>query len=386
MSEKKRNIVILGSTGSVGDSTLKVVKHLGDGFHVFGLAAGTNVKKLAGQAAEFSSEYAVVGANGDMGELRRLLPAGCKALSGEDGIVELVSQPEVDLVVCAIVGSASLMPLLGAIRAGKDIALASKEALVMAGGLVMEEASRRKVRILPVDSEHSAVFQCLEGKRHEDVSRIILTASGGAFREWTSSQMEFATLEDALDHPTWEMGVKITVDSATMMNKALEIIEAHWLFDMPGDKIDVIIHHQSVIHSMVEFVDGTMLVQMGTPDMRFPIQYALTYPRKLPGALKSLDFARFANLSFEYPDRKRFPSLDFAVEAMRAGGTMPAAMNAANEVAVERFCKREIPFTGIWRIIETVMSSHKVLDHPRLDAILCADKEARKIASELILR
>ncbi|MBN1864964.1 MAG: 1-deoxy-D-xylulose-5-phosphate reductoisomerase [Victivallales bacterium] len=386
MGDKRKNIVILGSTGSIGDSTLKVVRHLGGEFHVFGLAAGVNVKKLARQAAELSSEYAVIGGDGDSKELGRLLPAGCKMLSGEEGIVELVSLPEVDLVVCAIVGSASLMPLLAAIRAGKDIALASKEALVMAGGLVMEEVSRHNVRVLPVDSEHSAVFQCIEGRRHEDISRIILTASGGAFRDWTSSQMQSATLEDALEHPTWDMGIKVTVDSATMMNKALEIIEAHWLFDMPGEKIDVIIHHQSVIHSMVEFIDGTMLVQMGTPDMCFPIQYALTYPRKLPGALESLDFARFASLSFEYPDRERFPSLNFAVEAMREGGTMPAVMNAANEVAVERFCSKDIPFTGIWRTIETVMSSHKPLDRPGLDAILCADKEARKIASELKLR
>lgn len=381
MSEKRKNIVILGSTGSIGENALKVVKHLSDEFHVSGIAAGANFARLAEQAEEFDCEYAVLSEDGNFAEFRRLLRKGCKGAVGLEGIEEMVSRPEVDLVLCAIVGSASLMPVLASIRAGKNIALASKEALVMAGGLVMSEARKYGVKIIPVDSEHSAVFQCLEGKKREDVSKIILTASGGAFREWSYEKMQTATLEDALAHPTWDMGVKVTVDSATLMNKALEIIEAHWLFDMPGENIDVVIHHQSIIHSFVEFIDGTLLAQMGMPDMRFPIQFALTYPQKFPGSLKSMNFAEFANLSFELPDKKRFPSLDFAYDALRQGGTMPAVMNAANEVAVERFRKGEIPFTGIWEIIENAMSSHNPLDRPELDAILSADKEARILAS-----
>jgi 1-deoxy-D-xylulose-5-phosphate reductoisomerase len=380
MSENRKNIVILGSTGSIGENALKVVKHLSEEFHVSGIAAGANFARLAKQASEFGCEYAVIADESQYAEFAKLLPEGCKGSAGEEGIMEMVSQPEVELVLCAIVGSASLMPVLTAIRAGKDIALASKEALVMAGDLVMAEAKKYGVRILPVDSEHSAVFQCLEGKKHEDISKIILTASGGSFREWSYEKMQTATLKDALVHPTWDMGVKITVDSATLMNKALEIIEARWLFDIPGDNIDVVIHHQSIIHSMVEFIDGTLLAQMGMPDMRFPIQYALTYPQKFPSALKTLDFAKFANLSFEQPDTTRFPALGFAYEALRKGGTLPAVMNAANEVAVERFRKGDIPFTGIWEIIENAMSSHNPLDQPKLGAILSADKEARELA------
>jgi len=380
MSKKRKNIVILGSTGSIGGNALKVVKHLSDEFYVSGIAAGANFAKLAEQASVLGCEYAAIADDGNFAEFAKLLPEGCKALVGEEGIMEMVSQPEVELVLCAIVGSASLMPVLTAIRAGKDIALASKEALVMAGDLLMAEAKKYGVRILPVDSEHSAVFQCLEGKKHEDIAKIILTASGGSFRKWSYEKMQTATLEDALSHPTWNMGVKVTIDSATLMNKALEIIEARWLFDIPGDNIDVVIHHQSIIHSMVEFVDGTLLAQMGTPDMRFPIQYALTYPRKLPGSLKHLDFAEFANLSFELPDKKLFPSLDFAYEALKSGGTMPTVMNAANEVAVEFFRNGEISFTGIWNIIENAMSSHNPLDRPELDAILSADKETRRRA------
>ena len=380
MPEKKKNIVILGSTGSIGKNALKVVKHLSDEFYVSGIAAGANFARLAEQASELGCTYAAVADDSNFAEFAKLLPKGCKGGAGEESINEMISCPEVDLVLCAIVGSASLKPVLTAIRAGKDIALASKEALVMAGDLVMSEAKRCGVRILPVDSEHSAVFQCLEGKKHDDIAKIILTASGGAFRKWSYEKMQRATLEDALAHPTWDMGIKVTVDSATLMNKALEIIEAHWLFDIPGDNIDVVIHHQSIIHSMVEFIDGTLLAQMGTPDMRFPIQYALTYPKKFPGSLKSLNFAEFANLSFELPDRKRFPSLDFAYEALQKGGTMPTVMNAANEVAVQRFRKGEISFTGIWKIIENAMSSHNPLDRPELDAILSADKEARELA------
>lgn len=379
---KRKNIVILGSTGSIGENALKVIKHLPEEFYVSGIAAGENSARLAEQATEFGCQSAAIANIAKFEDLKKSLPSNCRALYGEEGMMEMIANPDVDLVLCAIVGSASLIPVLNAIENGKNIALASKEALVMAGELVIAEAKKHKTKILPVDSEHSALFQCLEGKRQEDVSRLILTASGGAFREWTTEQMANATLEDALAHPTWDMGVKVTVDSATLMNKALEIIEAHWLFDIAGENIDVVIHHQSIIHSMVEFIDGTLLAQMGTPDMRFPIQYALTYPKKFPGSLAPLDFAKFSQLSFEIPDRKRFPSIDFAYEALRQGGTMPAVMNAANEVAVNRFRKGEIRFNDIWKIIENAMTSHNSLDRAQLDAILSADEEARRLAWE----
>jgi len=385
MIKKRKNIVILGSTGSIGKNALKVAEHLSDKFHVSGIAAGANYAELAAQAEKFHCNYAFIADKSKYNDLKKILPSSCRALAGEEGIIELVSQAEVDLVLCAIVGSASLKPVLGALKAGKDVALASKEALVMAGALVMAEAEKSKVSILPVDSEHSAVFQCIEGKQPADISKIILTASGGAFRTWSYEQMQKATLDDALAHPTWDMGVKVTVDSATLMNKALEIIEARWLFDMPGEKIDVIVHHQSIVHSMVEFVDGTLLAQIGSPDMRFPIQYALTYPEKFPSSLPPLNLAKLADLTFEQPDKTRFPALEFAYEALRQGGTMPAVMNAANEVAVERFCDGHIPFTGIWEIIEKVMSSHNSLDRPQLDAILSADRTARELAWSIML-
>ena len=377
MDENRKNIVILGSTGSIGENAVKVVQHLRDEFYVVGIAAANNFARLAEQAEELKCEYVAIADESKAEELAKLSPAPCKVLAGEEGILELVSLPEVDLVLCSIVGSASLRPVLAAIKAGKDIALASKEALVMGGNLVMEAAEEHQIKVLPVDSEHSAVFQCLEGKKHEDIAKIILTASGGPFRDWSLEKMESASWEDALSHPTWNMGPKVTVDSATLMNKALEIIEARWLFDMPGESIDVIIHHQSIVHSMVEFLDGTLLAQMGSPDMRFPIQYALTYPKKFPGSLESLDFAKFAKLTFEIPDRSRFPSLDFSYEALRQGGTLPTVMNAANEIAVERFRKGEIRFTDIWKVIEKSMNAHTSIINPGLDDIFESDNEAR---------
>jgi 1-deoxy-D-xylulose-5-phosphate reductoisomerase len=377
MNENRKKIVILGSTGSIGENAIKVVQHLRDEFYVTGIAAATNSARLAEQAELLGCEYVAIADSSKAGELSKLAPTPCKVLAGEEGIIELVTNPEVDLVLCAIVGSPSLRPVLAAVQAGKNVALASKEALVMGGSLIMKTAEENGAKIIPVDSEHSAVFQCLEGKKHEDISKIILTASGGTFREWSLERMSSATWEEALSHPTWNMGPKVTVDSATLMNKALEIIEARWLFDMPGESIDVVIHHQSIIHSMVEFVDGTLLAQMGSPDMRFPIQYALTYPKKFPGSLESLDFAKFAKLTFEIPDRSRFPSLDFSYEALRQGGTLPTVMNAANEIAVERFRKGEIRFTDIWKVIEKSMDSHKSVMEPSLDDIFEADSEAR---------
>lgn len=374
MSKKRKNIVILGSTGSIGENAIKVIQSFPEEFYLYGVASGANFARLSDQANEFNCKYAVIADKDKYIDLKKGLPAKCTSGAGVNGMEEMVSQSDVDLVVCAIVGSASLLPLLAAIRAGKDIALASKEALVMAGSLVMSEAKKYGVSIIPIDSEHSAVFQCLEGNSIKDVSRIILTASGGAFRNWSLEEIKSAKLADALKHPTWNMGVKVTIDSATLMNKALEIIEAKWLFDIPGKNIDVVIHHQSIVHSMVEFIDGNILAQMGIPDMRSPIQYALTYPEKFQSPLERFDFAKLANLSFQIPDKNIFPSLEFAYEAMRVGGTMPVVMNAANEVAVKRFCDGEISFTDIWKIIENAMSSHKSLAHPSLDAILSADK------------
>ncbi len=377
---KKKKVVILGSTGSIGENAMKVAERLTDELEVFGIAAKTNVERLAEQAKSLGCAFAAAGDPEYAGELQRLLPQSCDALAGPEGLIELVTHPEVDIVLCAIVGTDGLMPVLEAARAGKDIAIASKEVLVVAGEIVMKEIKKAGVKFLPVDSEHSAVFQCLEGRDRSELSRIILTASGGPFRNASREEMENADYKTALAHPTWNMGPKVTIDSATLMNKALEIIEARWLFDTPGENIDVIIHPQSIIHSMTEFVDGTILAQMSSPDMRFPIQYALTYPRKLPGSLEPLDFEKFSQLTFEKPDRKKFPSLDFAYEALRQGGAMPAVMNAANEVAVERFSKGEIRFTDIWNIIEKVMSRHIPLDQPSLDAILSAEDWAAKTA------
>ena len=383
MAKQKKNIVILGSTGSIGENAVKVISHLADRFNVLGIAAGTSIKRLAEQANMLNCRYASISDTSLFKELSVALPNGCTALTGEEGVLRMVTDPEVDMVLCAIVGAASLIPVLSSVNAGKEIALASKEALVMAGNLVMREADKKNVKIIPVDSEHSAVFQCLEGKNHHDIRRIILTASGGSFRKWTRAEMKQASLEDALAHPTWNMGQKITIDSATLMNKALEIIEAKWLFNIPENSIDVVIHHQSVIHSMVEFIDGTLLAQMSSPDMCFPIQYALTYPEKYPGALQPLNFAEFAELTFEIHDRTRFPSLDFAAEALKSGGTMPAVMNAANETAVERFIHGEIIFTDIWKIIEKTMNKHSPIPSPNLEAILDADQTARKFAAEI---
>ncbi len=382
----KKKIVILGSTGSIGRNAVNVVKHLQQEFEVVGLAARGNIELLAQQARELKCRQVALADVSRLDDLRKILPKSCKVHCGQNGILEVATLPEADLILCAIVGTAGLVPVLEAVKAGKDIAIASKEVLVMAGELVMHEVSKRKVKFLPVDSEHSAIFQCLEGKRESDVSKIILTASGGPFRGRKLCEIRKATYESALAHPVWEMGPKVTIDSATLMNKALEIIEARWLFNVPAENIDVVIHPQSVIHSMVEFIDGTVLAQMSTPDMRFPIQYALTYPAKHRGLLKPLDFAKLAGLTFERPDRRTFPSLDFAYEALRCGGTLPAVMNAANEIAVERFSKSEIRFTDIWVIIEKVMSSHKKLDRPSLDAILSADKWARTVASSLKIR
>jgi len=377
-----KNIAILGSTGSIGKNTVKVIQKLKDRFSVHGIAANSSIELLAKQAKELNCKNIVCGEQYTK-QLSNLTSKSAKILAGIEGMIEISTAPEVDIVLCAVVGTSALQPVLEAIRAGKDIAIASKEILVMAGELVMAEAAKYGVKILPVDSEHSAIFQCLENKKNSDISRLIITASGGAFRNSTIEEIEKATYKEALAHPTWDMGPKVTLDSASLMNKALEMIEAKWLFNVTPDKIDVIVHPQSIIHSMVEFIDGTVLAQMNVADMRFPIQYALTYPEKIPGGLEPLDFAKIANLSFDKPDKNRFPSIDFAYNALKAGGTLPAVMNASNEIAAERFQKGEISFTKIWTIIETVMSSHEVITKPTLEEIITADKWAKNKAEKI---
>jgi len=379
----RKKIVILGSTGSVGENAVKVAKHLHDRINVVGIAARRDIKKLSAQARELGCKWVAVSDETKTNDLKKNLPSSVKVLSGEEGLIEISSLPEADMTLCAISGAAGLLPVVHAIKARKDIALATKEALVMSGEIIMDMVKKTGTKLLPVDSEHSAIFQCLEGKRSKDVEKLILTASGGPFKDFSLDDMKKVSCEMALAHPTWAMGPKISIDSATLMNKALEIIEARWLFDISADKIETVIHPQSVIHSMVEFIDGTILAQMSAPDMKFPIQYALTYPEKMRDTHEKLDFAKYSRLSFELPDRIKFPSLDFASFALKEGGTMPAVMNAANEVAVERFRTGKINFTSIWVVIEKVMSAHKTKKKPDMPTILAADKWAIETASQL---
>lgn len=382
-----RTIVILGSTGSIGENAVRVAKHLGDRIRVGGLAAGRRWQRLAQQACELAVPRVVVANPDHVRPLQQCLPDGCLAASGSQALCDLVTQPDVDTVLCAIVGTAGFEPVLAAIDAGKDIALASKEVLVMAGPMVMAQAKHRGVRILPVDSEHSAIFQCLEAERLKQrhglspkgdvVRRLILTASGGPFRRTPSEELAQVTPERALAHPTWNMGRKVTIDSATLMNKALELIEARWLFDLPPEKIDVWVHPQSIVHSMVEFVDGAVLAQLSAPDMRLPIQYALTWPKRSEGLTPPLDLDRLRTLEFEEPDHARFPALRLARSALAAGGTMPAVLNAANEVAVDRFCEGSLSFPGIPRLVEAVMARHDPVASPGLEQLREADSWAR---------
>jgi 1-deoxy-D-xylulose-5-phosphate reductoisomerase len=374
-----KNIAILGSTGSIGVQTLEVAKNLG--IRVSGLSAGSNIELLEKQAREFRPRAVSVGDAGLARELgRRLRGLGIEVMSGVDGLKGIASLEEADTVVTSIVGTAGLIPTLEAVRSGKDIALANKETLVTAGAFVMSEARRRNVRIFPVDSEHSAVFQCLQGNRHGDVEAIILTASGGPFRGWKPEELEGVTVAQALKHPNWKMGGKITIDSATLMNKGLEVIEASWLFDMEAERIKVLVHPQSIIHSMVEYADGVVMAQLGPPDMRMPIQLALTWPERAENCFSRLDLLKCGSLTFEEPDTSAFPCLRLAYEALKAGGTMPAAMNAANEAAVGLFIEGRIRFTDIPRIIEKVMHKHIVNTNPVLNDIIEVDRWARTMA------
>lgn len=377
---KPKNVVLLGATGSIGKSAQKVARHLPEKLRLVGLSAHQNADALMELAHEFSPSALCIGENSVPSSLP---PAGTSLFRGSEGLIELATLPEADMVLIAIVGTAGLAPALAAIRAGKDIAVASKEILVMAGGIVMREAKEKNVRVLPVDSEHNAIFQCLDGKKSETVSRLLLTCSGGPFRKMPKENFASVTPEMALNHPTWQMGKKITIDSATLFNKGLEMIEAHWLFGISMERVEAVIHPQSIIHSMVEFVDGSVLAQMSHTDMAFPIQYAVTYPERVPGALPPLDFASLARLEFSSPRFADFPALNLAREAGVKGGTLPSVLNAANEVAVDAFLQKKISFPRIWEIVEETMFSVSFLRDPSLEEILSADAEARVRAREL---
>ncbi|MBT5846463.1 MAG: 1-deoxy-D-xylulose-5-phosphate reductoisomerase [Verrucomicrobiales bacterium] len=375
-----KNVVLLGSTGSIGTSTCKVAEDLPDDIRLIGLAAGRNTKLLREQVKQFSPSAISINCPDAAKELANEFNGNPEVRYGEEGLLKLATLPEADIVLIAIVGTAGLQPALAAIRAGKDIAVASKEILVMAGEIVMREARKHGVKVLAVDSEHSAIFQCLEGKSPESVRQIWLTASGGPFRERPADEFVDITVEQALKHPSWKMGRKITIDSATLFNKGLEMIEARWLFDIAMPRVRVVVHPQSVIHSMVEFVDGSMLAQLSTPDMCLPIQYALTYPARAASDRVQTSLAEIGRLDFEEPDTDRFPALNLARRAGEVGGTLPAVLNAANEIAVEAFCAGEISFTEITTTVARVMDVHELVAQPSLGDILAADAWAREVA------
>lgn len=381
-----KRIAILGSTGSIGTSTLDVVRGLGSEYRVMGLGAKRRWQELARQAEEVHPAAVAVAEAARADSIRPLLNGKTELLVGPEGLVELAARSDSDFVVAAIVGAAGLASTIAAVQAGKQVGLANKEALVVAGSLLVPLARKTGARLLPIDSEHSAIFQSMTAGRPGEVHKVYLTASGGPFRTWTGDQIARASLEDALRHPTWSMGPKITIDSATMVNKALEIIEARWLFDLPVDSIEVIIHPESIIHSMVEFCDGAIIAQLGSPDMRTPIQYALTYPERREGVAGRLDFSTIRRLNFEPPDPERFPALRLGYEVARRGGTAGAVFNAANEAAVEAFRAGNIPFGRIVVVIEQVLERHKVVREPSLETLLAADAWARREVAECLKR
>ena len=390
----RKRVVILGATGSIGESALKVARDIPERMEIVGLAAKSNAQKLAIAANEVRPESICLVDETQIDVLRRALDYKPRIFFGEAGLLEIACLTNADMVLVAIVGTGGLRPALGAIKAGKDLAVASKEILVMAGEIVMREAHDKRVHVLPVDSEHNAIFQCLESGRgfsapkvrgaeaattfqSTDIRRIILTASGGPFRQTPRTKFDSVTPEQALKHPTWNMGPKITVDSATLFNKGLEMIEAHWLFGVEMKRVEVVIHPQSIVHSMVEFTDGSTLAQLSYSNMCFPIQYAVTWPDRVPNSLPPLDFSKLSKLEFSTPRYDDFPALNLARRAGETGGTLPAVMNAANEIAVAAFLDRKIRFPEIWGIVEDVMNRHTPVAHPDLDAILGADQWAR---------
>ncbi|MDD2421092.1 MAG: 1-deoxy-D-xylulose-5-phosphate reductoisomerase [Heliobacteriaceae bacterium] len=381
-----KRIAILGSTGSIGQQTLAVVDQNPQQLQVIALAAGTNWRKMLDQVRRYQPEMVAMT---DMAAAEQLAAAlnrerlSVPVMAGEEGLNRVATHPVADTVVTAVSGAVGLGPTLAAIAAGKNIALANKETLVAAGSLVMAAVKQQGVALLPVDSEHSALFQCLQGQECDDV-RLILTASGGPFREWSAAKIDEVTPEAALSHPNWRMGPKITIDSATLMNKGLEVIEAYWLFGVEFDRISVLIHPQSIVHSLVEFADGSVMAQMGVPDMCLPIQYALSYPKRWPASRPRLDLAGLSQLTFSLPDLQRFPCLALALAAGKAGGSLPAVMNAANEVAVAAFLARRIGFTAIPRVVKETMDTHAWCADPDLTAIRCADHWAREQAERRI--
>ena len=380
---KRKRVVILGATGSIGESSLKVAHDIPDRMEIVGVAANKNAEKLAVAANKVRAKAVCLVDETKIDILRSALEYKPQIFVGESGLLEIASMADADMVLIAIVGTGGLRPALAAIEAGKDLAVASKEILVMAGEIVMREAREKGVHVLPVDSEHNAIFQCLDG-RASGVRRIILTASGGPFRETAAKDFESITVEQALKHPTWNMGPKITIDSATLFNKGLEMIEAHWLFGVEMKRVEVVIHPQSIVHSMVEFADGSTLAQLSYSDMCFPIQYAVTWPERVPNSLPPLDFGKLSKLEFAKPRYDDFPALNLAREAGETGGTLPAVLNAANEIAVAAFLDRNVRFPRIWQMVEGVMNRHSTVAHPDLDEILRADQWAREEARRLV--
>ena len=378
-----KNVVLLGSTGSIGTSTVKVVEDLPDRLRLVGLAAGNNSELLLEQTRKHRPEAISLLDAAKAKELETAVGSATQVFAGNEGLIRIATLPSADIVLIAIVGTAGLQPALAAIRAGKDIAVASKEILVMAGEIVMSEARKHGVRVLAVDSEHSAIFQCFDDKPSSSVRQLWLTASGGPFRTTPKEDFAGITVERALKHPSWAMGRKITIDSATLFNKGLEMIEARWLFDIEMPRVQVVVHPQSVIHSMVEFVDGSIIAQLSTPDMCLPIQYALLYPERVRSERVQTSLAKIGSLTFEEPDTDRFPALNLARRAGELGGTLPAVLNAANEVAVDAFVNRRKSFTDITQTVACVMERHRIIEHPTLDQILDADAWARKEAASL---
>jgi len=382
-SGERKRVVILGATGSIGESALKVARDIPERMEIVGLAANSNAEKLAAAANETRAQSVCLVDETKIDALQRALTYKPRIFAGEKGLREIARLTNAEMVLVAIVGTGGLRPALAAIEAGKDLAVASKEILVMAGEIVMREARDNDVQVLPVDSEHNAIFQCLEGKSSLDVRRVILTASGGPFRETPGKDFDSIIPEQALMHPTWNMGPKITIDSATLFNKGLEMIEAHWLFGVEMKRVEVVIHPQSIVHSMVEFADGSTLAQLSYSNMCFPIQYAVTWPERVPNSLPPLDFSKLSRLEFFTPRYDDFPALKLARRAGETGGTLPAVMNAANEIAVAGFLDRQVRFPDIWQIVEEVMNRHTSVAHPDLDAILQADQWARNEAQGL---
>ncbi len=374
-----KNVVILGSTGSIGKNALDVIRNLRLDYKVVGLSANSRWELLAKQVEEFKPKSISLADGRWLKKLKDKLPQNSvKILTGTDSVKEMVSKSDVDIVISAIVGAAGLPAAIEVIKNGKTLALANKEALVMAGGLIVSMAKEKGVSIIPVDSEHSAILQALRAGHPNEVKKIIITASGGPFRDYPKEKLSEVTKEEALKHPTWQMGQKITIDSATLMNKALEIIEAKWLFDLNSTQIDVIIHPESIVHSLVEFRDGSVIAQMGLPDMKVPIQFALTYPHRENGNVESLDLAKLGSLNFQKPDIDKFPALRLGYEVAEKGGTMGATLNAANEIAVQAFLDRKIKFTDITKTVEHVMKEHNFIKDPTLQDIMDADAHARK--------